>query len=166
MSTKRTAAVEGLLREEDEALQMNASDITDGESGLQRKHIFPQVCAECHHAWMENRYRDIGRHRLEKTENFTDESCLLWNLISSGGCIHTAQKTLTMAMEDVGLGEDDSESERMRSIVQEQENNRKEMNRIEDSKNEAEGSIKPIDVEYKTAALELLSDETEEIVGR
>ena len=97
MSGKRLAADVGQFRDENEAMNPskeipegvgdgNSKTESEGERQVDlpatKKHIYPQVCPECHHAWVERRFGDIGRHRNARIGESKDEDCLLWNVIS------------------------------------------------------------------------------------
>jgi hypothetical protein len=97
-SGKRPAADEGQLTNENELLKSSKEvpEVGDGDSKTEseserqvdipatKKHIYPQVCPECHHAWVERRFGDIERHRNARIGESKDEDCLLWTVISQG----------------------------------------------------------------------------------
>jgi hypothetical protein len=97
------------------------SDADDNASfnqeALERTHLHPQVCAECHDALLEERYRDIGRHRLPKKEGFVDKDCFLWNLTFNIGSPDADQQALTTAVENMDLTKASSKDRRMESII-------------------------------------------------
>lgn len=75
-----------------------------GQSSVVGNNLHPHVCAECHHAWKEKRFDDVGRHKVQ-TSMIRDEDCLLWKIISHGTSGGLGQEIKTV--EPSGQNEDD-----------------------------------------------------------
>lgn len=72
------ATAEGTKNDEELKDDNNKSQSGIGEDRkLPAKHIYPQVCAEYHYAWVERRFGDIGKHRAERMSESKGEDCLL-----------------------------------------------------------------------------------------
>jgi hypothetical protein len=180
MCVKHVAADIGPLEDEDEALNeitmgsertRNVDENTnlneDMGCPMKTTHVYSQVCAECHRAWIESRYRDVGRHRVDKRESFKNENCFLWNLISNGFSADTGQVALPAAVEGMVLAEDSTKSGKMLSTTQAPDNHHKEdMNQKNYSEKETVEPTEPNEDDSEGIALETSSNGAEVLVRK
>lgn len=135
------------------------SEVDESEEGsAETAPCYPQVCAECHHAWLENRYRDVGGHRVLKNEGFKDEDCLLWHFVHDGPSTDADRQYVTTAVDNMDLPQGSPEKEQMGLVVGENDH-KDELDEKIESEGEGDESIERNNVNFETTALDLRDDE-------
>ena len=75
--------------------------VESNENSPSQSRFYPQICPECHYAWMEDRFHDIRRYQQTTREGSKDEDCLLWNVIGNGNFVVPERNTVRMGVEHI-----------------------------------------------------------------
>ena len=86
-----------------------------GEAPVKAAPYYPQVCSECHKAWLENRYQDVGNHR--KSRAVSNQGCLLWQLTHIRGSDGLSdEQELITSVDALDLAQDPSATHEVGSV--------------------------------------------------